>query len=30
MSTTGANVDDKGWFKIHITGKLDDTRRLSE
>ena len=30
ISTTGAMVDDKGWFKIHITGKLDDTRRLSE
>jgi type II secretion system protein N len=27
---TGANVHDDGWFKIHLTGKLSETRRMSE
>jgi len=30
LSTTGANADDKGWFKIHLTGPLDHTRRIAE
>jgi type II secretion system protein N len=27
---TGANLDDKGWFKIHITGPLSETKRMVE
>jgi hypothetical protein len=30
IQTAGANMDDAGWFHIHLIGKFSDMKRRAE